>query len=118
MGVYELFAMGLLASINTGGGAGVEGDAKSGRDFTGRDSVTFNNWPGGEPPREPRTDNERIDYLMTVTRGDPEIGVIGLLERVRNHDFRLTIGLIIVICLFGLNLAMFITLIVIMRSII
>lgn len=118
MGVEQLFAIGRFARIDTGGGAGVEGDAKPGRDFAGRDSVTFNNWPGGEPPREPRTDRERIDYLMTVVKGDSEIGVVGLLERTQNHDFRLTIGLIVLICLFGLNLAMFITLIVIMRSII
>ena len=110
-----------MLATNTGGGAAVEGNVTAGQGFTGRDDqrVTVNNnWQPGEPQREPLTDRERIDYLMTVVRGDPDIGFIGLRERVANHDFRLTLGLIALLCLFGLNLAMFITLVIIMRSII
>lgn len=110
--LYDSLAWGAIAaivflSVDTGGGGYVEGDARSGRDFSGRDRNeinVINNPPGGDKP-----DEENIEW-RTIIYGNRRMNYPGMLNRLKALENEIILmrigGIVLMIFIFSLMLAL------------
>lgn len=81
----------IIAAIETGGGASVEGNARANRDFVGRDEnntnagVTFNTFLDSErfnEGDEPENEKEALTWAYVSIFGSKKLGHRGILDRL------------------------------------